>query len=81
MPVLGAVLFAGSLAVDEYHNWYDVLASAMIGTVIAVSGYRMVYASVWDFRFNHIPLQRTMALTYGQAVSGSDTVYDAVFTK
>ena len=25
---------------------------------MAFSAYRMVYASVWDFRFNHIPLTR-----------------------
>jgi membrane-associated phospholipid phosphatase len=50
MPILGAVLIGGALTIDEYHNWYDVFAGAVIGTTMAFSAYRMVYASVWDFR-------------------------------
>ena len=50
MPILGACLIGGALTIDEYHNWYDILAGAVIGSVMAFSGYRMVYASVWDFR-------------------------------
>jgi hypothetical protein len=57
-PILGAVLIAGALTIDEYHNWYDCLAGAIIGTVMAFSAYRMVYAAIWDFRYNHIPLTR-----------------------
>ncbi|KAA8899509.1 phosphatidic acid phosphatase type 2/haloperoxidase [Sphaerosporella brunnea] len=57
-PVLGATLIAGSLTIDEYHNWYDVVAGAIIGTMFAFSAYRMMYAAVWDFRFNHVPLPR-----------------------
>lgn len=49
-PILGACLIGGALTIDEFHNWYDILAGAVIGTVMAFSGYRMVYASVWDFR-------------------------------
>jgi len=50
MPILGATLIGGALTIDEYHNWYDIVAGATIGTVFAFSSYRMVYASVWDFR-------------------------------
>lgn len=57
-PILGAVLIAGSLTIDEYHHWYDVLSGAIIGTIFAFSAYRMMYASIWDFRFNHVPLPR-----------------------
>lgn len=49
-PILGACLIGGALTIDEYHNWYDILAGAVIGTVFAFSSYRMVYSSVWDFR-------------------------------
>jgi len=49
-PILGACLIGGALTIDEYHNWYDILAGAFIGTAMAFSSYRMVYASVWDFR-------------------------------
>ena len=47
-PILGACLIGGSLSIDEYHNWYDILAGAVIGTIMAFSAYRMVYASVWE---------------------------------
>jgi len=58
-PLLGAVLIAGALTIDEFHNWYDCLAGAIIGTVMALTAFRMVYASVFDWRFNHIPLPRS----------------------
>jgi len=57
-PLLGATLIAGSLTIDEFHHWYDVLAGATIGTIMAFGAYRMVYAAIWDWRFNHIPLPR-----------------------
>ncbi|KFY47475.1 hypothetical protein V495_01913 [Pseudogymnoascus sp. VKM F-4514 (FW-929)] len=77
-PVLGATLIAGSLTIDEFHNWYDCVAGAIIGTVFAFSSYRMVYASVWDFRFNHIPLNRNVPFGYGV---GEIECGDAVFTR
>ena len=57
-PLLGATLIASSLTIDHYHHWYDILAGAVIGTMFAIGSYRCQYASVWDFRFNHIPLPR-----------------------
>lgn len=80
IPVLGATLIAGALTIDEYHNWYDVVAGALIGTIMAFSAYRMVYASVWDFRNNHIPLMRNTAFTYGDGPH-LDNFHDAVFTR
>lgn len=53
-PLLGACLIGGALTIDEYHNWYDILAGAIIGTIFAFSSYRMVYASVWDFRCEYL---------------------------
>jgi len=70
-PLLGATLIAGALTIDEYHNWSDCLAGAIIGTFMAFSAYRMVYASVWDFRFNHIPLMRNVPFSYGAGAMGS----------
>ncbi|GAA5831664.1 hypothetical protein JCM5353_000997 [Sporobolomyces roseus] len=57
-PLLGAFLIAGSLTIDEYHHWYDVLIGSLIGSSSALAAYRMSYASIWDFRFNHLPLPR-----------------------
>lgn len=80
-PLLGACLIGGALTIDEYHNWYDILAGAVIGTVMAFSSYRMVYASVWDFRFNHIPLLRHAPFVYGAGPSSNDGFHDAIFTR
>ena len=80
-PILGAILIGGSLSIDEFHNWYDILAGALIGTVMAFSAYRMVYASVWDFRFNHIPLVRHIPFTYGEGSQAFDGFHDAIWTR
>jgi diacylglycerol diphosphate phosphatase/phosphatidate phosphatase len=80
-PILGACLIGGALTIDEYHNWYDILAGAIIGTLMAFSAYRMVYASVWDFRFNHIPLLRHTPFVYGAGASSFDGFHDTVFTR
>ncbi|RDW66515.1 hypothetical protein BP6252_10150 [Coleophoma cylindrospora] len=77
-PILGATLIAGALTIDEYHNWYDCLAGAIIGTVMAFSAYRMVYASIWDWRTNHIPLNR--AVPFPGAGAGAE-LEDATFTR
>jgi diacylglycerol diphosphate phosphatase / phosphatidate phosphatase len=81
MPVLGATLIGGALTIDEYHNWYDVFAGAVIGTVMALSSYRMVYASIWDFRFNHIPLVRDMPFMYNAGSAAFMEFHDAMWTR
>ncbi|KAI0020472.1 phosphatidic acid phosphatase type 2/haloperoxidase [Xylariomycetidae sp. FL0641] len=58
LPILVAVVCCGLLTIDHSHNWYDILAGAIIGAVFALSAYRMVYASIFDWRVNHIPLHR-----------------------
>jgi diacylglycerol diphosphate phosphatase/phosphatidate phosphatase len=80
-PLLGACLIGGALTIDEYHNWYDILAGAVIGTLMAFCSYRMLYASIWDFRFNHIPLMRHSPMMYGAGASSSDGFHDTVFTR
>jgi len=78
-PILGAVLIGGALTIDEFHNWYDIVAGGTIGTVMAFSAYRMCYAAIWDWRFNHIPLNRGSAFNHGSDGADMDNV-DAVFT-
>ncbi|KAL9618441.1 MAG: hypothetical protein Q9160_006819 [Pyrenula sp. 1 TL-2023] len=80
-PLLGATLITGALTIDEFHNWYDCLAGAIIGSVMATSAYRMVYASVWDFRFNHIPLTRHTAFSYGAGAPGASGFETSVWTR
>jgi membrane-associated phospholipid phosphatase len=76
-PILGACLIAGALTIDEFHHWYDVLAGGVIGTVMAFSAYRMTYASIWDWRINHIPLNRSVAF---DMVAGHELA-EAVWTR
>lgn len=77
-PLLGACLIGGALTIDEFHNWYDVLAGAVIGTVMAFSAYRMTYASVWDWRWNHVPLHRGAPFAFA---GGEAELLGATFTR
>ncbi|KAJ3990053.1 acid phosphatase/Vanadium-dependent haloperoxidase [Lentinula detonsa] len=61
-PLLGATLISGALTIDEFHNWYDVLAGAIIGTCTALVAFRQTFAAVFDFRFNHVLLPRSTSL-------------------
>ncbi|KAG8949593.1 hypothetical protein FRC00_008067 [Tulasnella sp. 408] len=61
-PLLGATLIAGALTIDKFHHWYDTFAGAVIGTLCAVIIYRATFASILDFRFNHIILPRDYSL-------------------
>ncbi|KAK4198295.1 phosphatidic acid phosphatase type 2/haloperoxidase [Triangularia verruculosa] len=63
-PVLGATLMATCLTVDQAHHWYDILAGSIIGIGTSVACYRLVYAAVWDWRWNHVPLKRVKAFGY-----------------
>ena len=47
---------------------------------MAFSAYRMVYASVWDFRFNHVPLTRHTAFSYGAGAPGAGGFDTAIWT-
>lgn len=64
-PILAAIIVSGMVVVDHSHHWYDAIAGASLGTLMAFTAYRMVYASVFDFRFNHIPLARHVPFQYG----------------
>lgn len=71
-PILGACLIGGALTIDEFHNWYDILAGAIIGSVMAFSSYRMCYAAIWDWRWNHIPLSRVSPIAFtGSELAGA----------
>ncbi|KAJ7349442.1 phosphatidic acid phosphatase type 2/haloperoxidase [Mycena albidolilacea] len=65
-PLLGATLISGALTIDEFHNWYDVVAGAIIGTCTALVAFRQTFAALFDFRFNHILLPRTTSLLHRQ---------------
>ena len=64
VPLLLAVTIACSLTIDAAHNWYDIVGGALIGIVMALASYRTSYAAVWDWRYNHLPLQGKEAFLY-----------------
>ncbi|KAK4556805.1 hypothetical protein LTR86_006376 [Recurvomyces mirabilis] len=59
LPILGAVMIGSSMIIDGSHHWYDVLAGAVLGTLMAVAAFRMGFASVFDWRNNHIALSKS----------------------
>ncbi|KAG6865862.1 hypothetical protein C0991_010943 [Blastosporella zonata] len=58
-PILGATLISGALTIDEFHNWYDVVAGGIIGIATALVAFRQTFAAIYDSRFNHLLLPRT----------------------
>ncbi|KAJ2985672.1 hypothetical protein NUW58_g5410 [Xylaria curta] len=60
LPLLGAVLLCGTVIIDNTHSWYDIAGGATIGALISLAAFRMVYASIFDWRINHIPLHRNI---------------------
>jgi membrane-associated phospholipid phosphatase len=79
-PILGATLIAGALTIDEFHNWYDVLFGAAIGTCTALVAFRQTFASTFDFRFNHILLPRTTSLFHRTASSSATSLGGQYYT-
>lgn len=63
-PILFATLIGGALTIDAFHNWYDIVAGAILGTFMAFTSYRMTYAAVFDYRYNHIPMNRNKSFDY-----------------
>ncbi|KIY69591.1 acid phosphatase/Vanadium-dependent haloperoxidase [Cylindrobasidium torrendii FP15055 ss-10] len=91
-PLLGATLISGALTIDEFHNWYDVVAGAIIGICCATVAFRQTFAAVLDFRFNHILLPRAssvflrhstsgLALSFGYALPAEISRLDMPFTR
>lgn len=68
-PLLGATLMACALSVNQAHNWYDILVGALIGTVASFASYRCLYAAVWDWRYNHIPLMGRTVVDYAASLT------------
>ncbi len=57
-PVLLAVYLASTLVLGHHHHAYDVLFGSLIGSVMAIWSYKMVFVSLWDGRTNCEPLSR-----------------------
>jgi len=79
-PLLGAVLMACALSINQNHHWYDILGGAIIGTFMAFASYRICYSAVFDWRYNHIPLRRDRVFEYASELV-TDRMERAVFVR
>ena len=57
-PVLLATYLASTLVLGHHHHWYDVIFGSLVGSVMAVWSYKMVFVSLWDGATNCEPLSR-----------------------
>lgn len=57
-PVFFATYIASTLALGYHHHGYDIIFGSLIGITMAFFGYRMVFASVLNPRWNTVPLIR-----------------------
>ncbi|KAI0394959.1 PAP2 superfamily-domain-containing protein [Xylariaceae sp. FL0594] len=75
LPLLAGTLLVGTLIVDNTHSWWDVLAGSLIGALVATAAFRTVYAGLFDWRVNHVPLCRNVSFQrrgYGGGEGGRD---------
>lgn len=56
LPLFGSCLIAGTLVVDRNHHVHDILLSIPIAVLVAFLAYRSHYASIFNYRTNHLPL-------------------------
>jgi diacylglycerol diphosphate phosphatase/phosphatidate phosphatase len=80
-PLLGATIQGGVLTIDGFHHGHDILTGAIIGTLFALFAYRMMYAALFDFRFNHIPLLKNRGFLYHVGDGHYASYYNTVFTQ
>ena len=57
-PLLFATYLASTLVLGYHHHGTDVLAGGLIGILMAFFGYRMCFASIWDPKWNTVPMTR-----------------------
>ncbi|KAF6754613.1 lipid phosphate phosphatase 1 [Ephemerocybe angulata] len=62
VPLLGASLLSGYLVTDAHHHASDIIVGGLIGIAAALVSFRQTFASLTDFRFNHILLPRATSL-------------------
>ena len=56
-PILLATYVASTLVLGHHHHGYDVIFGGLIGSGMAIWGYKMAFVSVWDGRTNWVPLR------------------------
>lgn len=57
-PILLGTYLASTLVLGHHHHAYDVIFGALIGSLTALLGYKMVFVSLWDGTTNCVPLRK-----------------------
>lgn len=73
-PLLASVMASLSLVAGGVHHPGDVVFGTLIGVVFSFYSYRIAYAAVWDWRYNHIPLHGERAFKFVSDMDGADDV-------
>jgi diacylglycerol diphosphate phosphatase/phosphatidate phosphatase len=55
LPILLATYLASTLVLNYHHHSYDVVFGSLLGMVVALFGYRMVFKGIWDKGQNSSP--------------------------
>jgi membrane-associated phospholipid phosphatase len=58
LPILMATYLASTLVLGYHHHGYDVIFGSLIGIVVSIFSYRMVFCSIHDRRWNTVPRRR-----------------------
>jgi len=64
-----------TILLKQHHHSKDVICGTMLGLLFGSLAYRSSYASLFDFRFNHIPLppqtlQTRFSYKAGEGIEG-----------
>lgn len=59
LPMLFATYLASTLVLNYHHHAHDVIFGSLLGVVVAIFGYRMVFKSIWGRKLNAIPSCRS----------------------
>lgn len=70
LPTLLATYIACSVVLEYHHHGYDAIFGAVLGIIVALMGYRMVFKSIWDSNRNMIPACHSECTEHGGSKEG-----------
>lgn len=71
LPTLLATYIACTVVLEYHHHAYDAIFGALLGIVMALFGYRMVFRSIWNSGLNTTPSCHPECGEHGKPEEGS----------